>query len=146
MVVEVIYVVRHAVSATTKRPVTCFAKFIYAFAGLTQMISQFRTSFSVNPRTGEYHSGGPFPTGIPSDAVLTSHGVHQSEELAVHLENIEPPIDAIYCSPYYRCLQTLLPYTKRLFPKGKAGGRIRVENGLGYDLREATLMMSYRAD
>src|ERR1700760_366140 len=104
------------------------------------MASQFRMNFSVNPRTGDYNPGGAFPTGIPSDAVLTAHGVLQSQELGAHLENIEPPIDAIYCSPYYRCLQTLLPCAQRLFQNGRGGGRIKVENGLGYDLRKALLI------
>jgi transcription factor C subunit 7 len=62
---------------------------------------------------------------------LTGHGVAQSEELANHLCSIDPPIDRIYSSPFYRCLQTLQPTTSRLFSKGKAGGRIRIDRGLG---------------
>lgn len=31
----------------------------------------------------------------------------------------------------YRCLQTLQPTTSRLFSEGKAGGKIRIDHGLG---------------
>lgn len=88
-------------------------------------------NYTINHRTGEYSANGPIPTGIPSDPILTAHGVNQAEELGEHLESIEPAIDTIFCSPYYRCLQTLLPTARRLLPKGKAGGRIKVENGFG---------------
>jgi transcription factor C subunit 7 len=90
---------------------------------------QSRMSYNINIKTGEYWATGPSPTGVPSDPVLTALGINQSKELAIHLENIQPPIDEIYCSPYYRCLQTLLPTTKVLFPAGKAGGKIKLENG-----------------
>ena len=70
---------------------------------------QFRSSFSVDPQTGKY-SGLPSPTGIIGDPALTSHGVDQSRQLAKHLLSLDPPIDAVYSSPYYRCLQTMQPY------------------------------------
>jgi transcription factor C subunit 7 len=70
-------------------------------------------------------------TGIPTDVELSSQGVDQAKDLANHLCSIEPPIDRIYSSPYTRCLQTLEPTTTKLFKEGKAGGKIRVEYGLG---------------
>ncbi|KAJ0372009.1 hypothetical protein COL26b_009385 [Colletotrichum chrysophilum] len=48
--------------------------------------------------------------GIPSDPALTAHGVDQAKELGAHLLTVEPPIDAVYSSPYYRCLQTITPF------------------------------------
>ncbi|KAF2673121.1 phosphoglycerate mutase-like protein [Microthyrium microscopicum] len=86
MVLENIYIVRHA----------------------------FRMNFSIDHRTGAYSTTSPLPTGIPSDPVLTAHGLAQADQLGAHLAAIQPPIDAIYCSPYYRCIQTLLPTLRRL--------------------------------
>ncbi|KAF2750475.1 phosphoglycerate mutase family protein [Sporormia fimetaria CBS 119925] len=91
----------------------------------------FRSSFSVNPQTGVYTASPLPPTGIPTDAPLTAYGVEQSEELAKHLLSINPPIDRIYSSPFYRCLQTVKPTASRLFAEGKGGGKIRIEHGLG---------------
>ena len=93
-----------------------------------------------------YTSHLPSPTGIPTDPALSSHGVDQSHELAAHLISIAgggagkdakplssdgnpsghlPPIDVVYSSPYYRCLQTMAPYARR------ANIRVRVDPGLG---------------
>jgi transcription factor C subunit 7 len=85
----------------------------------------------VNPQTGEYTASSRTPTGIPTDPPLTAYGVEQANELAEHLCNIDPPIDRVYSSPFYRCLETLKPTTERLFAQGKAGGKIRVDRGLG---------------
>ncbi|KAH0561945.1 hypothetical protein GP486_003352 [Trichoglossum hirsutum] len=97
MVLEVIYVVRHA----------------------------FRTNWAVDPETGVYTASILSPTNIPSDAPLTSYGVEQSKQLADHLARLQPPIDRIYSSPFYRCLQTLEPYIK------ENGMEIRGETGIG---------------
>jgi broad specificity phosphatase PhoE len=72
------------------------------------------------------------PTGIPTDPPLTSKGVEQSKELAEYLCNIEPPVERVYSSPFYRCLQTLKPTTDRLFREGNAQGKIRIDRGVGY--------------
>lgn len=72
------------------------------------------------------------PTGIPTDPPLTSKGVQQSKELAKYLSSLEPPVDVIYSSPFYRCLQTLKPFTDEHFSKGKASGKIRIDRGIGY--------------
>ncbi|KAK7525865.1 histidine phosphatase superfamily [Phyllosticta citriasiana] len=106
MVLETIYVVRHG----------------------------FRMNWVVNPNTGEYKSNIiTTPTGIPSDPALASYGEHQAAELAEKLLSLDPPIDAIYSSPFYRCLQTLKPTAEKLFGEGGrlAGQDIKVENGLG---------------
>lgn len=87
----------------------------------------------MNPSTGEYNSSILSETQIPTDPPLAAYGVQQSKELAEHLCNLNPPIDVIYSSPFYRCLQTLKPTTERLFKEGKAGGKIRIERGLGYE-------------
>jgi transcription factor C subunit 7 len=94
---------------------------------------QFRSNWTVDNSTGTYHAHVLGPTGIPSDPALAGHGVKQSEELADKLVSIEPPIDIVYSSPYYRCLQTLRPTAERLFSQGKAGRNIKVENGLRYN-------------
>ncbi|KAI0527808.1 histidine phosphatase superfamily [Xylaria bambusicola] len=85
MSLEVIYVVRHG----------------------------FRSAWSVDPVTGTYTAHIRSPTGLPTDPALTSHGVEQANELAVHLLGLNPPIDQVYSSPYYRCLQTISPFVSR---------------------------------
>ncbi|KAH7037897.1 histidine phosphatase superfamily [Microdochium trichocladiopsis] len=82
MSLEVIYVVRHG----------------------------FRTSWVVDPGTGKYSLTIRSPTGIANDPPLTSHGIDQSRELAAHLIKIQPPVDQVYSSPYYRCMQTIQPF------------------------------------
>ncbi|MBE3047592.1 histidine phosphatase family protein, partial [Candidatus Bathyarchaeota archaeon] len=64
----------------------------------------------MDPITGETTATVLSPTGIPADPPLTSHGVDQANELAAHLNALHPPIDAVYSSPYYRCLQTISPF------------------------------------
>jgi transcription factor C subunit 7 len=97
----------------------------------------------VNPQTGEYTASTPTPTGIPTDPPLVAHGVNQAEELADYLTRLDPPIDQIYSSPFYRCLQTLKPTTERLFSQGKAGGKVRVERGVGWALISADFPICY---
>jgi transcription factor C subunit 7 len=89
-------------------------------------------NWTLNHTTGEYFANMPSPTGIPTDPALTAHGVKQSEELGQHMSTLVPVPDVLYCSPYYRCLQTLAPGARRLFAEGKglAGGKVRVENGV----------------
>lgn len=85
----------------------------------------------MNPQTGVYSSSTPTPTGIPTDPALAAHGVEQAAELAEYLYSIEPPVDRVYSSPFYRCLQTLKPTTERLFKEGKGGCKIRIDRGIG---------------
>lgn len=46
------------------------------------------------------------------DPALTAHGVDQSRQLAQHLMTIDPPVEVVYSSPYYRCLQTITPFVE----------------------------------
>lgn len=115
MPLEVIYVVRHG----------------------------FRSSWTVDHVTGTYTSYLRSPTGLPTDPALTSHGVQQADELAKHLLDLSPPIDQVYSSPYYRCLQTISPFvSQRNARQSKASSSddddvprtqldVRVESGLG---------------
>ncbi|KAL8936244.1 MAG: hypothetical protein Q9211_004274 [Gyalolechia sp. 1 TL-2023] len=99
MVVKTIYVTRHA----------------------------FRGSYTLNASTGEYHTNSPSPTNIPTDPPLAAYGVQQSRELATALAKLDPSIDFIYSSPFYRCLQTVEPAVEKLGENVK----VRVDNGIG---------------
>ncbi|KAK8140345.1 phosphoglycerate mutase [Apiospora sp. TS-2023a] len=79
---------------------------------------QFRPAFNVDPATGTYSLAIRSPTGLPTDPPLTAHGVDQANDLAGHLLQVDPPIDRVYSSPYYRCLQTISPFVAKL----KEGG------------------------
>ncbi|KAI1634110.1 histidine phosphatase superfamily [Biscogniauxia mediterranea] len=70
----------------------------------------FRSPWGVDPATGNYTAFVRSPTGLPTDPPLTSHGVEQASELAQHLLKLDPPIEQVYSSPYYRCLQTIQPF------------------------------------
>ncbi|KAI4259028.1 MAG: hypothetical protein LQ352_000925 [Teloschistes flavicans] len=87
----------------------------------------FRVSYTLNSTTGEYHTNSPSPTGIPSDPPLASYGVQQSHELAEALARLDPVIDHVYSSPFYRCLQTVQPAIERL----GSGIKVRLDNGIG---------------
>jgi transcription factor C subunit 7 len=81
--------------------------------------------------TGKYAANVPSPTGIPSDPALASYGEVQAQQLAEKIITLVPPVDVVYSSPFYRCLQTLKPTVEKLSAQGKAGNKIKVENGLG---------------
>jgi transcription factor C subunit 7 len=74
------------------------------------------------------------PTGIAADPALTAHGVDQANELAAHLLTVEQPIEKVYSSPYYRCLQTIDPFVqlRRKQSEGEPNvdHSIRAEHGL----------------
>ncbi|KAI0883614.1 phosphoglycerate mutase-like protein [Annulohypoxylon maeteangense] len=74
----------------------------------------FRSQWTVDPSTGNYSSFIPSPTGLPTDPALTSHGVDQANQLATHLLELNPPIEQVYSSPYYRCMQTIQPFVRNL--------------------------------
>ncbi|KAJ5167331.1 uncharacterized protein N7482_006112 [Penicillium canariense] len=110
-----------------------------------------RLNWTIDVRTGTYKSQFPTPTGNPADPALTSHGVRQSHELAVHIAgpDFHPKPFRVYSSPFYRCLQTIQPSVEELRKKhheskytsnnGSLHGQIdpaadldvRIENGLG---------------
>jgi len=105
MVLETIYVVRHG----------------------------YRSNWVVDPSTGEYYANIPSPTGIASDPALASYGVEQAKQLAGKIVTLDPPIDVVYSSPFYRCLQTLKPTMEKLKEEGRLKGemgKVRVDNGI----------------
>ncbi|PHH68330.1 hypothetical protein CDD80_7604 [Ophiocordyceps camponoti-rufipedis] len=109
-------------------------------AGSSRCPGRFRSNWLVDPASGVYSSYIPSPTSIAADPALTSHGVRQAEELATHLSTLDPPIEAVYSSPFYRCLQTVDPFVRqqqqqqhhhRLDRRGSAASsRIRLEHGI----------------
>ncbi|KAG8426698.1 C6 zinc cluster transcription factor-like protein [Metarhizium acridum] len=54
--------------------------------------------------------GIPSPTGIQGDPALTSYGIDQAKELGRHLGTLNPAVEKVYSSPFYRCLQTMVPF------------------------------------
>ena len=89
----------------------------------------------MDPVTGVYSSSIRTPTGIAADPPLTSHGTLQADELGRHLLTLDPPIDAVYSSPYYRCLQTIAPFVelrRQRSPSSEndAAASIRPEHGI----------------
>ncbi|KAI9848804.1 MAG: hypothetical protein M1838_000357 [Thelocarpon superellum] len=97
---------------------------------------KFRSNWVVDPQTGTYSSNVRSPTNIASDPPLAGYGEEQARALALHLRTLDdPPIERIYSSPYYRCLQTIAP-TVRLLQQSQPPNpttlvKIRAETGLG---------------
>ncbi|KAF2757189.1 phosphoglycerate mutase-like protein [Pseudovirgaria hyperparasitica] len=90
----------------------------------------YRSNWVVNSTTGEYTSSVRTPTGIAADPPLAGYGEIQARELATHLTSIQPPVDVIFSSPYYRCLQTLSPTVTSLRKSRQQDVRVRIEHGL----------------
>ncbi|KAK4188689.1 histidine phosphatase superfamily [Podospora australis] len=94
----------------------------------------FRSNWLVDPSTGAYSATIRSPTGGPADPALTAHGVDQAKELAERLLVVDPPIERVYSSMYYRCLQTVEPFVRKAAETDKTPGRrllIRGETGIG---------------
>lgn len=86
--------------------------------------AQFRSNWVVD-NAGNYSATITSPTGIPSDPPLAAHGVVQARELAAHAVKLDPKVERIYSSPFYRCLETINPLAEALdLP-------ILPENGIG---------------
>lgn len=45
---------------------------------------------------------------------MAEHGLDQADQLAAHIKTLSPSVQQIYCSPYYRCIQTAAPTSKEL--------------------------------
>ncbi|KAL2258415.1 hypothetical protein VTK26DRAFT_8287 [Humicola hyalothermophila] len=92
----------------------------------------FRSNWLVDPQNGNYSNYIKSPTGLAADPALTAHGVDQANELAARLLRVDPPIDRVYSSLYYRCLQTIEPFVRKASatPSGMPQ-RVRGETGLG---------------
>jgi len=88
---------------------------------------KFRSNWLVDPSTGSYTAALRSPTGIPADPALTAHGVDQAKQLGERLCTAEPPIERVYSSMYYRCLQTIEPFMR----KNTHSLKVRGETGLG---------------
>ncbi|RKF75858.1 Uncharacterized protein GcM3_082004 [Golovinomyces cichoracearum] len=99
------------------------------------LVPKFRSNWVVDPQTGDYSTNIPCPTGIAIDPALASYGIRQSHELATHLRTLSPPIERIYSSPFYRCLQTVTPTYNALSSSETVADpsvfKIRGETGLG---------------
>ena len=86
----------------------------------------------MDPATGDYKANFPTPTGIAADPALTAHGVDQARQLAAHLARrdgdgrggrpVPVPIERIYSSPYYRCLETIRPFVETVQDAETEGG------------------------
>ncbi|KAL2271674.1 hypothetical protein VTJ83DRAFT_1045 [Remersonia thermophila] len=73
----------------------------------------FRSNWLVDPSNGSYTPYIRSPTGVGADPALTAHGVDQANELAVRLLELDPPVERVYSSLYYRCLQTVEPFVRK---------------------------------
>ncbi|CAK7242830.1 MAG: C6 zinc cluster transcription factor-like protein [Sporothrix thermara] len=117
MSLEVIYVVRHG----------------------------FRSNWLVDPKTGSNKAFVRLPTGNVADPALSDHGIEQSRELAAFLAQAGAsasanssssnssssssssapllPVERVYCSPYYRCLETVQPLVETVINRNAAKDR-----------------------
>lgn len=97
-----------------------------------------RLAWTLDPSTGKYTSNHPYPTRLPADPPLASHGVSQARETGTHLAELLLPLARearlrIYSSLFYRCLETLQPMVEALNGELAPEKQIRVrgERGLG---------------
>ncbi|KAI1614839.1 histidine phosphatase superfamily [Exophiala viscosa] len=101
-----------------------------------------RLAWTLNPVTGEYSSNHPFPTRLPADPPLASHGVRQAQETGQYLREYlggkaKQDRVRIYSSLFYRCLETLRPTVEALIevtpPESSARKNLQVrgERGIG---------------
>ena len=94
-----------------------------------------RIAWTLDPTTGKYTSNHPFPTKLPADPPLASHGVDQAVETGTYLaeqlgEVAQQDRLRVYSSLFYRCLQTLKPTVERL--KGGAAPNLLVRGEQGF--------------
>ncbi|KAJ9604549.1 C6 zinc cluster transcription factor-like protein [Cladophialophora chaetospira] len=117
-----------------------------------------RLAWSLNPLTGKYTSSHPFPTRLPADPPLASHGVRQAQETGRHLATLFAELVnhdrlRIYSSLFYRCLETLRPSMEALLEqipesdaKRRRGLAVRGERGLGEWFGQAWFVQPSPAD
>ncbi|MCJ1308591.1 hypothetical protein MMC25_002244 [Agyrium rufum] len=93
----------------------------------------FRSNWSTDPHTGDITSSIPSPTGIASDPALSAYGVAQSVELGVELERRLGTRSGIriQSSPFYRCIQTLLPYAEKALDHTGRQREVVIDPGVG---------------
>ena len=75
--------------------------------------SQFRSNWTTD-QEGNYSAPILSPTGIASDPALAAYGVKQAAELCQHAAKLEPKVERIYSSPFYRCPETINPLAEQL--------------------------------
>ena len=101
-----------------------------------------RLAWILDPTTGKYSSSHPYPTRLPADPPLASHGVRQATETGEHLtkslfEAAKSDCLRIYSSLFYRCLETLRPTIEKLqkalddADEPKSNINVRGERGMG---------------
>lgn len=93
-----------------------------------------RIAWTLDPTTGKYTSNHPFPTKLPADPPLASHGVDQAVETGTYFakqlgEIAKQDRLRIYSSLFYRCLQTLKPTVEKLRQDVSPGLQVRGERG-----------------
>lgn len=89
----------------------------------------FRSNWLVDHTNGSYSSTLRSPTGIAADPALTAHGVDQAKELGQRLIAADPPIERVYSSLYYRCLQTVEPFVRTTSSSASSSVREDAEKG-----------------
>ncbi|KIW99401.1 uncharacterized protein Z518_11389 [Rhinocladiella mackenziei CBS 650.93] len=101
-----------------------------------------RLAWTLNPNTGRYSSSHRFPTDLPADPPLASHGVRQAQETGRYLgellgDLVKQDRVRIYSSLFYRCLETLRPIVEtfiELAPSNSVARKnlqVRGERGIG---------------
>ncbi|KAL1898001.1 C6 zinc cluster transcription factor-like protein [Sporothrix stenoceras] len=99
-------------------------------------MEQFRSNWRGDPMLGDDAPPQPrLPTGNAADPALSDYGIIQSRELAAHLTKntgSAMPVERMYCSPYYRCLETVQPLVNTMTEAdgGKTKEVVRCEPGL----------------
>lgn len=95
-----------------------------------------RIAWTLDPTTGKYTSSHPYPTKLPADPPLASHGVGQAKETGTYLSSLFQDLVKqdrlrIYSSLFYRCLQTLKPTVEQLRSSANPKLTVRGERGFG---------------
>ncbi|CAK7218436.1 C6 zinc cluster transcription factor-like protein [Sporothrix eucalyptigena] len=97
----------------------------------------FRSNWAGDPTTGDGKPLPRLPTGSVADPALSPHGLNQARELAAHLTTASTggdallPVERIYCSPYYRCLETVQPLVEAVIETNLSSPQpVRCEPGL----------------
>ena len=124
----------------------CYSTSAYGMPVTTILLLRHghRIAWTLDPTTGKYSSNHPYPTRLPADPPLASHGVRQAHEAARYLscllrDEIRQDRLRIYSSLFYRCSETLRPYIEKVKAELQDEGRdagaekllVRGESGFG---------------
>lgn len=114
-----------------------------------------RIAWTLDPTTGRYSSNHPYPTRLPADPPLASHGVRQAQETAAYLstllrDEVRQDRLRVYSSLFYRCLETLKPTMEKFREleghSARHSLRVRGERGLGEWFGKAWFQQPVPAD